>query len=34
MTVLTSKQEIEIDAALATEELAENYVTPTRNAMA
>ena len=34
VTVLTSKPEIEIDAALLTEELTENYVTPTPNAMA
>ena len=34
MTALTSKPEIEIDAALPTEELTENYLTPIPNAMA
>ena len=32
MTVLTSKPEIETNAALPTEELIEIYVTPTPNA--
>lgn len=34
MMVLTSKLEIEIDAALSTEELAKNYVTLIPNALA
>jgi len=34
MIVLTNKPEIEIDAALPTEELDEIYFTPTPNAMA